>query len=185
MFKVGTVELISDANKLVLKILQASLQQHVNWQLPDIQAVFRKGKGTGDQRANIHWIMEKAREFQKNICYFFIDYVKAFDSTCWCVQSWPTLCNPMVCSSPGSSVHGLFQARILERVVISFSIDCTDHNKLWEMLKEMGVTDHFTCLLRNLYMDQEATVRTRQGTIDWLKIGKGVQTRLCIVNLLI
>ena len=100
----------------MLKILQARLQQYVNRKLPDVQAGFRKGRGTRDQIANICSIMEKAREFQKNIYFCFIDYVKAFDSV--------------------------------------------DHNKLWKILKEMGIPDHLTCLLRNLYADQEATVRT-------------------------
>ena len=91
----------------MLKILQARLQQYVNCELPDVQAGFRKGRGTRDQIANIHWIMEKAREFQKNIYFCFIDYAKTFD--------------------------------------------CVDHNKLWKILKEMGIPDHLTCLLRNLY----------------------------------
>ena len=94
----------------------------------DVQTGFRKGTGTRDQIANIQQIIEKAREFQKNIC--FIDYVKAFN--------------------------------------------CADHHKLWKILKEMGISDHLTCLLRNLYAGQDATVRTRQGTMDWFKIGKGV-----------
>ena len=102
----------------MLKILQARLQQYVNCKLPDVQAGFRKGRGTRDQIANIRWIMEKAREFQKNIYFCFIDYAKAFD--------------------------------------------CVDHKKLWEILKEMGIPDHLTCLLRNLYAGQEATVRTGQ-----------------------
>ena len=97
----------------MLKILQARLQQYVNHEFPAIQAGFRKGRGTRDQIANIHWIMEKAREFQKNIYFCFIDYAKAFD--------------------------------------------CVDHNKLWKILKEMGIPDHLTCLLRNLYAGQEAT----------------------------
>ena len=100
----------------------------MNCELPDIQAGFRKGRGTRDQIANICWIMEKAREFQKNIC--FIGYNKA--------------------------------------------CDCVDHNKLWKMLKEMGIPDHLTCLLRNLHAGQEATVRTGLGTMDWFKIGKGM-----------
>ena len=108
----------------MLKILQARLQQHVNYELLDIQAGFRKGRGTRDQIANIRWIMEKAREFQKNICFCFIDYAKAFD--------------------------------------------CVDHNKLWKILKEMGIPDHLTSLLRNLYAGQEATVKTGHGTTDWL-----------------
>ena len=102
----------------------------MNLELPGVQASFRKGRGTRDQIANIHWIIEKAREFRKNIYSCFIDYTKAFD--------------------------------------------CVDHNKLWRILKELGVTDHLTCLLRNLYAGQEETVRTRHGTIDWLQIGKGV-----------
>ena len=114
----------------MLKILQARLQQYVNRELLDVQAGFRKGRGTRGQIANIHWIMEKAREFQKNIYFCFIDYAKA--------------------------------------------CDCVDHNKLWKILKEMGIPDHLTCLLRNLYAGQETTVRTGHGTIDWFQIGKGV-----------
>ena len=106
------IALISHASKVMLKILQAMLQQYVNCELPDVQAGFRKGRGTRDQIANIHWIMEKAREFQKNIYFCFIDYAKAFD--------------------------------------------CVDHNKLWKILKEMGIPGHLTCLLRNLYAGQEA-----------------------------
>ena len=113
----------------MLKILHTRLQQYVNHELPDVQAGFRKGRGTRDQIANIHQIIEKAREFQKNIC--FINYTKAFD--------------------------------------------CVDHNKLWKILKEMGIPDHLTCLLRNLYAGQEATVRTGHGTTDWFQIGKGVR----------
>ena len=122
-----TVELISHSTKIILKILQARLQQYMNQEFPDVQPRLRKGRGTRDQIANIHWIMEKAREFQQNIC--FIDYIKAFD--------------------------------------------CVDHSKLWKILKEMGVPDHLTCFLKNLYVGQEATVITRHGT-DWFKIGKGV-----------
>ena len=114
----------------MLKILQARLQQYVNRELPDVHAGFRKGRGTRDQIANIRWIIEKAREFQKNIYFCLIDYVKAFD--------------------------------------------CVDHNKLWKILKEMGIPDHLTCLLRNLYAGQEATVRTGHETADWFQIGKGV-----------
>jgi len=99
-------------------------------ELPDVPAGFRKGRGTRDQIANIRWIVEKAREFQKNIYFCFINYAKAFD--------------------------------------------CVDHNKLWKILKEMGIPDHLTCLLRNLYAGQEATVRTRHGTTDWFQIRKGV-----------
>ena len=127
----------------MLKILQARLQQYMNCELPDVQAEFRKGKGTRDQIANICWIIEKAREFQKNIYLCFIDYGKAFD--------------------------------------------CVDHNKLWKILKEMGIPDHLTCPLRNLYAGQEATVRTRPGTTDWLQIGNRVQQgcilSLCLFNL--
>ena len=113
----------------MLKILQARLQQYMNRELPDAQAGVRKGRGTRDQIANIRWIMEKAREFQKNIYFCFIDYVKAFD--------------------------------------------CVDHNKLWKIVKEMGIPDHLTCLLRNLYAGQE-TVRTAYGTTDWFQIRKGI-----------
>ena len=132
-----TIALISHASKVMLKILQARLQQFVNHELPDVQAGFRKGRGTRDQIANIRWIMEKAREFQKNIYFCFIDYAKAFD--------------------------------------------CVDHNKLWKILKEMGIPDHLTCLLRNLYAGQEATVRTGHGTTDWFQIGKGVHQG-CILS---
>jgi len=124
----GTIALISHASKVMLKILQARLQQYVNHELPDVQADFRKGRGTRDQIGNIRWIMEKAREFQKNIYFCFIDYPKAFD--------------------------------------------CVDHNKLWKLLKEMGILDHLTCLLKNLYAGQEARVRTGHGTTDWIHIGK-------------
>ena len=114
----------------MLKILQARLQQYMNCELPNVQAGFRKGRGTRDQVANIYWIIKKARELQKNIYFCIIDYAKAFD--------------------------------------------CVDHNKLWKILKEMGIPDHLTCLLRNLYAGQEATVRTRYGTTDWFQTGKGV-----------
>ena len=124
----------------MLKILQARLQQYMNHELPDVQAGFRKGRGTRDQIANICWIMEKAREFQKNVYFCFIDYAKAFD--------------------------------------------CVDHNKLWKILKEMGIPDHLTCILRNLYLGQEATVRTGHGTMDCLQIEKSM-SRLYTVTLLI
>ena len=136
-----TIALISNASKVMLKSLQARLQQYINCELPDVQAGFRKGRGTRDQTANICWIIEKAREFQKNIYFCFIDYAKAFD--------------------------------------------CVDHNKLWKILQEMGIPDHLTCPLRNLYTRQEATVRTGHGTTDWFQIGKGVCPRLYIVTLLI
>ena len=135
-----TIALISHASKVMLKILQARLLQYVNRGLPDVQAGFRKGIGTRDQIANIRWIIEKAREFQKNNCFCIIDYAKAFD--------------------------------------------CVDHNKLPKILKEMGIPDHLTCLLRNLYAGQEATVRTGHGTACWFQIGKGV-SKLCIVTLFI
>ena len=112
----------------MLKILQAMLQRYVNRELPDVQAGFRKGRGTRYQIANIRWIMEKAREFQKNIYFCFLDYAKAFH--------------------------------------------CVDHNQLWKILKKMGTSDHQTCLLRNRYAGQEATVRTGHGTTDWFQIGK-------------
>ena len=109
----------------MLKILQARLQRYTNRELPDVQAGFRKGRGTRDQIANILWIIKKAREFQKSVYLCFIDYAKAFD--------------------------------------------CVDHNK-WKILKEMGVPDHLTCLLRNLYAGQEATARTGHGTTDWFHV---------------
>jgi len=137
-----TIALMSHASKIMLKILQARLQQYVNHELLDIQAGFIKGRGTRDQISNISWIMEKAREFQKNIYFCFIDYAKAFD--------------------------------------------CVGHNKLWKILKEMGIPDHLTWLLRNLYAGQEATVTTGHGT-DWFQIGKGVCQdcilSLCLFNL--
>ena len=125
-----TITLVSHASKVMLKILQARLQQYVNHELPDVQAGFRNGGGTRDQIAKNRWIMKKAREFQKNVCFCFLDYAKAFD--------------------------------------------CVDHNKLWKILKEMGIPDHLTCLLRNLYAGQEATVRTGYGTTDCFQVGKGV-----------
>ena len=115
----------------------------MNHELPDVQAGFRKGRGSRDQIANIHWIIEKPREFQKNIYFCFIDYAKA--------------------------------------------LDCVDHNKLWKILKEMGIPDHLTCLLRHLYAGQQATVRTGHGTTDWFQIGKGVHQGCifspCLFNL--
>ena len=129
MFKLPQIALISHASKVMLKILQARLQHYMTRELADVQAGFRKGRRTRDQIANISWIIEKAREFQKNIYFCFIDYAKSFD--------------------------------------------CVDHNKLWKILKEMGIPDHLTCLLRNLYAGQEATVRTGHGTTDWFQIGTG------------
>ena len=117
-----TIALISHTSRVMLKILQARLQQYMNRELPDGQARFRKGRGTRDQIANIHWIIKKAREFQKNIYFCFIDYAKA--------------------------------------------LDCMNHSKLWKMLKEMGIPDHLTCFLRNLYAGQEAIVRTGHGKTD-------------------
>ena len=131
----------SHTSKVLLKILQAMLQQYMNRELPDVQAGFRNDRGTRNQIANIRWIMEKAREFQRNIYFCFLDYAKAFD--------------------------------------------CVDRNKLWKILKEMGIPDHLTCLLRNLYAGQEATVRTGHGTIDWFQIRKRSRSRLYIVMLLI
>ena len=121
----------------MLKILQARLQQYVNHELPDVQAGFRKGRRIRDQIANICWIIEKAREFQKNIYFCFIDCAKAFD--------------------------------------------CVSHSKLWKILKEMGIPDHLTCLLRNLYAGQEATGRTGHGITDWFQIGKIVRQG-CILS---
>ena len=121
---------LSHANKEMLKILQARLQQYMDRELPDVQAGFRKGRGTRDQIVNIRWITKKAREFQKNIYFCFIDFAKVSD--------------------------------------------CVDHNKLWKILQEMGIPDHLTCLLRNLYVGQEATVRTGHGSTDWFQIRKGI-----------
>ena len=130
---------IAHANKAMLKNLQDRLQQYMNCELPDVQAGFRKDRGTRDRIANIRWIIKKEREFQNNIYVCFIDYTKAFDYV--------------------------------------------DHNKLWKILKEMGIPDHLTCLLRNLYAGQEATVRTGHGTIDWFQIGS--LSRLYTVTLLV
>ena len=138
-----TIALISHASKVMLKILQVRLQQYVNCELPDVQAGFRKGRGTRDQIANNCWIIEKAREFQKNIYFCFIDYAKAFD--------------------------------------------CVDHNKLWKILKKMGIPDPLTCFLRNLYAGQEATVRNGHETTDWFQIEKGACQscilKACLFNL--
>ena len=132
-----TIALVSHTSKVMLKILQARLQQYMNQELPDVQAGFRKGRGTRDQMANIHWIIEKTSELQKNIYFCFIDLAKAFDSM--------------------------------------------DHNKLCKILKEMGIPDHLTCLLKNLYAGQEATVRTEHGTTDWFQIGNVVHQG-CILS---
>ena len=133
------VALISHASTVMLKILHTRLQQYLNQEISDVQAGFRKDRGTSDRTANIRCIIEKAREFQENIYFCFIDYVKVFD--------------------------------------------CVDHNKLWKILKEMGVPDHLTCFLRNLYAGQEATVRTGHETTDWFQIGS--LSRLYIVTRLI
>ena len=127
------IALISHASKIILKIFQARLQQYLNHELPDIQAGFRKGRGSTDQIANIGWIIKKAKDFQKDIYFCLIDFAKAFD--------------------------------------------CVDHNKLWKILKEMRISDHLICLLRNLYAGQGATVRTGHGPKDWFQIGKGVIRR--------
>ena len=124
-----TIVLISHASKVMLKILQARFQQSVNCELPDVQTGFRKGRGTRDQIANIFCIIKKAREFQKNIYFCFIDYAKAFD--------------------------------------------CVDHNKLWKILKDTGILEQLTCLLRNLYAGQEVTARTGHETTDYFQIGRG------------
>jgi len=121
----------------MLIILQAMLQQYMNRELPYVQAGFRKNSEIRDQIANISWIIKKAREFQKNIYFCFINNAKAFD--------------------------------------------CVDHNKLWKILKEMGIPDHLTCFFRNLYAGQEATVRTGHGTTDWFQIGQGVRQG-CILS---
>ena len=122
----------------VLTHIEARLQQYMNGELPHVQAGFIKDRGTSDKIANIRWIIEKARELQKNIYFCFIDHTKAFD--------------------------------------------CVDHNKLWKILQEMGIPDHLPCLLRNLYVGQEATVRTGHGTTDWFQIGKGIHQG-CILSL--
>ena len=121
----------------MLKILQARLQQYMNCELPDIQTGFRKGRGTRDQIAHIHWNIEKARDLKKNIYFCFIDYAKCFD--------------------------------------------CVDHNKLWKIFHKIGIPDHLTCLLRNLYAGQEARAGTGHGTMDWFQIGKGV-CQYCVLS---
>ena len=138
-----TIALIWHASKVMLKILQARLQQYMNRELPDVQADFRKGRGARDQIANIPWIIEKAREFHKNVYFCFIENTKAFD--------W------------------------------------MDHNKLWKILQELRKSGHLTCLLRNLYANQETKVRTGHGTADWFQIGKvvcqGCTLSPCLFNL--
>ena len=121
MFKYRTIVLISHGSKVILKIRQERLQQYMNREIPDVQAGFRKGRGTRDQMASIHWVIEKAGEFQQNIYFCFINYAKAFH--------------------------------------------CVDRSqKLWKILEDMGILDHLTCLLKNLYAGEEATVTTRHGT---------------------
>ena len=132
-----TIALISHASKVMPQILQARFQQYKNHELLDVQAVFRKRRGTRDQIANIRWIIKKAREFQKNIYFCFVDYTKA--------------------------------------------LDCVDHKNLWKILKGMGIPDHLTRLLRNLYAGQETAVRSGHGTRDWFQIRKGV-TQGCILS---
>ena len=132
-----TTQLHSSHTLVMLKILQARLQQYMNRELPDVQLGFRKGRGTRDQIANICWITEKAKEFQNIIYFCFIAYAKLFD--------------------------------------------CVDHIKLWKILKDKGIPDHLTYLLRNLFAGQDATVRTGHGTTDWFQIGKGVRQG-CILS---
>ena len=135
-----TIALISHTSKVMLKIIQARLQQYMNRELPDVQAGFRKGRRITDQIANKGWIIEKEREFQKNSYFCFIDYAKAFD--------------------------------------------CVDLNKLWKILKERGIPEHLTCLLRNLYAGQETTVRTGYGTTDWFQIGNGLHQGCILLSCL-
>ena len=132
------IALISQSSKVMFNNLQARLQQYLNHELPDVQAVFRKGRGTREQIAKIHWIIEKAKEFQNIINFCIIDYVKAFD--------------------------------------------CVDYRKLWKIVQEMGIPNHLTCLLRNLYASQEATVRTGHGITDWFQIGKGVRQGCAFIH---
>ena len=138
-----TIAFISHVSKVMLKILQAKRQQYMNREPPNVQAGFRKGRGTRNQIANIRWIIRKAKEFQKNIYFCFIDHAKAFD--------------------------------------------CVNHSRLWKILKEIGIPDHLTCLLRNLYECQEETVRSGHGTTDWFQIRKGLHQgcifSLCLFNL--
>ena len=132
-----TIAFISHPSKVMLKIPQARFQQYVNWEFPDVQTEFRKGRGTRDQIANICWVIKRAREFPKNTYFCLVDYTKVFD--------------------------------------------CVNHNKLWNILKEMGIPEHLTCLLSNLYAGQEAKARTGHGTTDWFQIGKGVRQG-CILS---
>ena len=125
-----TIVLISHANKVMLKVLQARLQQYMNWEIPDVKAELRKGRGTRDQIVNIHWIIKKSKSIPEKHLLCFSDYEKAFD--------------------------------------------CVDHNELWKILKQMGIPDHLSCLLRNLYAGKEETVRTGHGKIDWLQVEKEV-----------
>ena len=144
------IALISHASKVMFKILQARLQQYVNHELPDVQAGFRKGRGTRNQIANIRWIIEKGGECQKNIS----------------VSSVQSLSPVRLFGTPWTA------ARHFCFIDYAKAFDCVDHNKLWKVLKEMGIPNYLTCLLRNLYVGQETTVRTRHGTTDCSKLGK-------------
>ena len=141
MFNYPTFALISHDSKVMLKILQARLQQYTNCEPPDVQVGLRKSRGTRNQIANVCWIIKEAQEFQKNICFCFIDDAKAFD--------------------------------------------CVDHNKLWKILKEVGIPDCLTCLLRNLYAGQEGTIRTGHGATDWFQtaVHQGCILSPCLFNL--
>ena len=151
----------------MLKMLQSRLQQYMNRELPDVQAGFRKGRGSRDQIANIHWIIKKAREFQKNIYYCFIDYSKAFE-----VKAHLTSDSRMSVS---------------KWVITPLWLSGSWRSFLWKILKEMGIPEHLTCFVRNLYAGQEATMRTVHVTTDWFQIGKGVRQGYilspCLFNL--
>jgi len=187
-----TIAVISHASKMMLKIFQARLQQYMTWELPG-QAGFRKGKETRDQITNIPWIIEKARAFQKNIYLCFtgkesacnvgdLDSISGLGRYLGEGNSYPLqysgLENSMDCI-----VHGVaksqtqlndFDFHFFCFIDYAKAFDCVDHNKLWKILQEMGIPDHLTCLLRNLYAGQETTVRTGHGTMDWFQIRKGV-----------
>ena len=131
------IAFISHASEVMLKTLQARLQQYMNVEIPDVQVGFRKSRGTRSQISNTSWIIKKAKEFQKIIYFCFVDYAKVFD--------------------------------------------CVNHSKLWKILQEMGIPDHLTCFLRNVYAGQEATDRIRHGITDWFQVGKGVHQG-CILS---
>ena len=181
----------------------------MNWELPDVQAGLRKGWGTRDQIANICWIIEKAREFQRNINFCFIDYTKAF---VWITTNWKILKEYLIIlgfpdssvgkestgttGDPGSipgSGWSTEKARVPQKNInfcftdYAKAFECLHHHKLWKILKEIGIPDYLTCLLRNLYAGQEATVRTGHGTADLFQIRKGVGQGCilspCIFNL--